>query len=972
MRAALITGGAVQTHWSHVNFADNTPPDFAQNATTRKFDEDLQIYRDFDSAVSATDPDGHNLSYTLSGADAPYFGVRSNGQLYVRRVFDYETRSAYEVVVTAADPPGDTDAITVSILINDVDEAPVFDAVPPTLTVAENTATDTTTGKTVGSPVTATDPEGSTVSYALDGTDAGSFAINPTSGQITTAAQLDRETKAEHSVTVIASDPAGNQAQNDVTIQLTNVNESPVYENANVSLSLEENTLGPIGPVTPSDPDENDSLSYVLGGADAGSFAIDGSGRITAVAGLDRENPTDHGGASAGDSFYVVTVTATDADGLNDTVTVTIEVTNAAAERPLAPLPGAPPLDGSHTGSGSNIQAQLIARWLAPNNTGRPTITGYDVDYRLSVGTPTWSRQTAAATARSATVPVSGLNSKYEARVRAVNNDGAGPWLHLGEVVAAKLKTLQLFFFPTTYTLTEAAAPTSKTVQVFMLEQSDRAFVVPLGTSSSDTSFEEDDITLSPTQLSFASGDGGNPNNPVKTFTITPQQDDDTSNENLLIVFKNTPQGVTGGENTAGVIITDPDVNSPPLFNPVGKGLGSTTRSVNENTASGVAIGSPVTATDTASGKTGDSTTLTYGLAGADASSFQINAASGQISTSAALNYSTKNSYSLAVTVHDGKDRNGNVDTSEDDRIDVTIDVLDLDEAPGAPAAPTVIAASADSLTVSWLPPTNTGPPITDYNVRYRIANNGSSFTDAGYDGTVTSTTLTGLFTNTAYDVEVQAVNDEGTSDWSLSGPGTTGLIPLEVAYEFDSYETVENGLVGVRVELDQSANRQIEVPISVTPASGTDTGDYTINGLTNNRLTFQVGTNQKVFTVSANQDGDPVDEEINLGFDTSGLPGGRHPRHDERGHPSYRRSADRRHHEHGRGAGHRAVQCHLHFLRERERLHDGGHHGRERFRDQRPHGRLHRSEGLHGHHHAAGERSGDSRGAAQCRQGYG
>ena len=288
-----------------------------------------------------------------------------------------------------------------------------------------------------------------------------------------------------------------------------------------------------------------------------------------------------------------------------------------------------------------------------------------------------------------------------------------------------------------------------------------------------------------------------------------------------------------------------------------------------------MAIGDPVAATDTASGKTGDSATLTYGLAGTDDSSFTIDSTSGQIFTSAALNYSAKNVYSVAVTVHDGADRNGGVDPSEDARINVTITVLDLDEAPGAPAAPTVTAVSSTSLTASWSAPDNTGPPITDYNLRYRVANNGSAFTDAAHSGDSATATLSDLFTTTQYDVQVQAVNDEGTGAWSPSGQGTTGLIPLEVAYEFDSYETVENGLVAVRVQLDEQANRQIEVPISVTPGSNTNTGDYTIDGLSNDRLTFEVGTIEKVFTVSANQDLDSDDEQVNLAIDEDGLPGG-------------------------------------------------------------------------------------------------
>ena len=44
---------------------------------------------------------------------------------------------------------------------------------------------------------------------------------------------------------------------------------------------------------------------------------------------------------------------------------------------------------------------------------------------------------------------------------------------------------------------------------------------------------------------------------------------------------------------------------------------------------------------------------------------------------------------------------------------------------PGTPGAPTVAAASATSLLVTWVEP-NANPPITDYDVQYRIGDSGS------------------------------------------------------------------------------------------------------------------------------------------------------------------------------------------------------------------------------------------------------
>ena len=88
------------------------------------------------------------------------------------------------------------------------------------------------------------------------------------------------------------------------------------------------------------------------------------------------------------------------------------------------------------------------------------------------------------------------------------------------------------------------------------------------------------------------------------------------------------------------------------------------TRSVAENTAAGVGIGAPVTATTVGA-------VVTYTLGGTDAASFDIVAATGQLQTEAALDYETRSSYEVTVTATNSE---GSVD------ITVTIDVTNVIE----------------------------------------------------------------------------------------------------------------------------------------------------------------------------------------------------------------------------------------------------------------------------------------------------
>ena len=107
----------------------------------------------------------------------------------------------------------------------------------------------------------------------------------------------------------------------------------------------------------------------------------------------------------------------------------------------------------------------------------------------------------------------------------------------------------------------------------------------------------------------------------------------------------------------------------------------------------------------------------------------------------------------------------------------IVVSVIDDDtEAPDRPDRPSVSPTSATSLVVYWSEPANNGPPITDYDYRYRTSSPQGNWTE------VTDTVITGLGArienlaeNTEYGVQVRATNAEGTGGWSPQGMGTTG-----------------------------------------------------------------------------------------------------------------------------------------------------------------------------------------------------
>ena len=205
--------------------------------------------------------------------------------------------------------------------------------------------------------------------------------------------------------------------------------------------------------------------------------------------------------------------------------------------------------------------------------------------------------------------------------------------------------------------------------------------------------------------------------------------------------------------------------NSAPTFPTT-----SADRVVAENTAAGQNVGSMFTATDS------DSDPITYTLEGTDAASFDLAtvSSSAQIRTKTGVtyNFEVQNSYTVVVKADDGN--------SGTDTITVTITITDVNEPPDRPAAPSVsgTSGSTTSLNVSWSAPDNTGPDIDNYDLQYRQGTSGS-FTSGPQNVNGISTTIGSLTANTSYQVQVRATNDEGDSQWSPSGTGSTGSLPV-------------------------------------------------------------------------------------------------------------------------------------------------------------------------------------------------
>ena len=174
----------------------------------------------------------------------------------------------YDVQVKAKNHEGESPwSISSSAKTQDKNVNSEFKLPSAKRSVAENSSS----GRNVGAPVTATDTENHTLTYSISG--ASEFTIDSATGQIKVAsgADLDYEDKSTYSVTVSASDGKDSEDNPDdavdatinVTISITDVNEPPAAPNApTVAQGSTPTTTLDVSWVAPETQDRPDVTDY--------------------------------------------------------------------------------------------------------------------------------------------------------------------------------------------------------------------------------------------------------------------------------------------------------------------------------------------------------------------------------------------------------------------------------------------------------------------------------------------------------------------------------------------------------------------------------------------------------------------------------------------------------------------------------------------------------------------------------------
>ena len=308
-------------------------------------------------------------------------------------------------------------------LENPANGSPGFD---PNLDYTRTVLESLGRGMNVGAPVVANDPNNDTLTYELmaldddsdptnpndhaDAADAGYFSIDMKTGQVKVKSTLDWDMNGnppdgQYKFMVVAIDPSGETAEQEVTVVAQDANDTPVIMGSRRDdlaaadptpnppseiLVMEQDSddrdgngspdatyygtsdgnespidgtgmglpvalvLGNQNVFTVSDEDERGQRTWTLRGDDAGVFVLTQGGTTStgtqgALTGSNEPialvfvTPPDFEMPTDanGDSVYKVTLVATDTPGAEDTRDITIFVDNIAEQGDCQPVPGA-------------------------------------------------------------------------------------------------------------------------------------------------------------------------------------------------------------------------------------------------------------------------------------------------------------------------------------------------------------------------------------------------------------------------------------------------------------------------------------------------------------------------------------------------------------------------------------------------------------------------------------------------------
>ena len=723
-------------------------------------------------AIAATDTDGDVRLYDLGAEtdnDNGDFTINDRtGQISVgaETPLDFENglgtgpdgaTNTYVVTVIATDPSGATDMATVLIVVEDVDEPPVLAGTNATeLTIGEDgDDVDTTPDDPLAAAVdgedltySATDnDQADSVVWSVS--DEDNFEIGETSGALsfkTDADAPDYETQKEYKITITAvgNRTGGSDAKStlDVTITVSNKDEA-----GTVSMTARQPQVGKSVKASVEDPDgdasgvtwqwasqaaeDDDGTCALADDGDWEDIEMATSASYTPASDSDRDDDGDclRATATYTDPAKPEDVADTPEDeSRGDAMGVTeraVETKPAANSKPKFPddeMPdGADPIEmdveeGTEgliltVTANDSSDGDLLIYELGGDDGGSFSIVAMgDGEGEISVGDGTtldFEGQKVYSFTAKATDP-SGAAAEVSITINVTDKDEK-PELNNPPAFAAEMAARSVD--------ENSAAGTDVGDPITATDENTGDSLTYSLDAMGDMYFDIDDMG----QITV--GDGAmldHETTASHTVTVTAM---DTGRLYAMIM----------------VTITVTDVNEAPSFDAL-----QADRDVDENTEAGMAIGDPVAAMDVDADDT-----LTYSLDAAGEMYFDIDAATGQLMTEAALDYEMTTSYDVTVMATDAAGLYA--------MIAVTIAVNDVGETPLFDAE-TATFMVYENMDVGSAVGTVTAEQAESYS-------DDSGYFDVDDMGQITTAMMLDYESMTSHMVTVTATGVDGTTD---------------------------------------------------------------------------------------------------------------------------------------------------------------------------------------------------------------
>ncbi|CAD5124818.1 DgyrCDS13080 [Dimorphilus gyrociliatus] len=308
---------ATTTYVITVNDANDNAPVFTQNIWSAALNEPGAV-NDVVKKVTATDEDVGTFGtivyeiVSVTPSTPGLFKVVAD-EIQLDSLLDYDTgHKTFSLILRAKDSDPTTPlsaTSTLQVVVNPVNEnTPSFDHPAQTIAVSETSAPGVI--YTLSASDTDSEADGALRFSMVSPTDSTLFAIDSTSGALSTLQSLDYEATVQtYTLVLRVSDNYGNtgnlNAQITFTINVQDENDNfPTFAQTVYTLNIDEsfaaNTLVPSGTITATDADSgaNAALTYsIYGGTGQTSFVINAAtGAISTAAspGLDHENRQIH------------------------------------------------------------------------------------------------------------------------------------------------------------------------------------------------------------------------------------------------------------------------------------------------------------------------------------------------------------------------------------------------------------------------------------------------------------------------------------------------------------------------------------------------------------------------------------------------------------------------------------------------------------------------------------------------------